>query len=135
MITILGVSHIGIRVVDAERSEAFYALLGFEAVWRSGSPDNVVVLKNASDVEINLIVNGVAPPDGENVLMDTSDKHPGYTHVALRVKSLEETAANLARANIAISGGPMQLGPGISLFIRDPDRNVVELRQELPVAG
>jgi lactoylglutathione lyase len=135
MITIAGVSHIGIRVVDEARSEAFYALLGFEVVWRSGSPDNVVILKNANDVEINLIVNGVAPPGDKNVLMDISDKHPGYTHVALRVESIEETVANLARANIAISGGPMQLGPGISLFIRDPDRNVVELRQELLVAG
>jgi lactoylglutathione lyase len=134
MIAIAGISHIGIRVVDAARSEAFYALFGFEAVWRGGE-DNVVILKDASGVEINLIVNGVAVADGKNVLMDTADKHPGYTHVALRVESMEETVASLARANIAISGGPMRLGPGISLFIRDPDRNVLELRQELLVAG
>jgi lactoylglutathione lyase len=129
MITVEGVSHIGIRVVDAARSEAFYRLLGFEVAWRGG-PDNVVILKNAGGVEINLIVNGVVPPDGKNVLMDTQDKHPGYTHVALRVRSIEETVANLERLGIAISGAPVRLGPGISLFIRDPDRNVIELRQE-----
>jgi lactoylglutathione lyase len=129
VITIEGIAHIGIRVVDAARSEAFYLLLGFAAVWRGG-PDNVVILKNANGVEINLIVNGVTPPEGNNVLMDTPDKHPGYTHVALRVRSIEETVTNLEREGIPISGGPVQLGPGTSLFIRDPDRNVIELRQE-----
>ena len=129
MVTIDGVSHIGIRVVDAARSEAFYALFGFKVLWRGG-PDNVVILKNANDVEINLIVNGTTPPDGHNVLMDVPEKHPGYTHVALRVHSIEETVANLARAGIPLSGAPVKLGAGTSLFIRDPDRNVIELRQE-----
>jgi lactoylglutathione lyase len=129
MVTIDGVSHIGIRVVDAARSEAFYALLGFQALWRGG-PDNVVILKNANEVEINLIVNGTTPPDGNNVLMDVPEKHPGYTHVALRVRSIEETVANLERAGIPLSGAPVKLGAGLSLFIRDPDRNVIELRQE-----
>lgn len=130
MVTIDGVSHIGIRVADSARSEAFLRLLGFEAVWRGGPPDNVIVLKNAGGVEINLIVNGTTPPENKNVLMDVPEKHPGYTHVALRVRSIEETAENLAAAGIALSGGPVRLGPGVSLFIRDPDRNVIELRQE-----
>lgn len=130
MVTIEGVSHIGIRVVDGARSEAFYSLLGFTVGWRSGAPANVVILKNTQDVEINLIVNGVSPSQG-NVLMDGPDKHPGYTHVALRVRSIEETVAKLAEAGIALSGEPTRLGQGISLFIRDPDRNVIELRQEL----
>jgi lactoylglutathione lyase len=129
MVTVQGVAHIGIRVVDAARSEAFYALLGFEAVWRGG-PDNVVILKNANDVEINLIVNGVTSAGGHNVLMDIPDKHPGYTHVALRVSSIDDTVAGLAQAGIALSGAPMKLGAGVSLFIRDPDRNVIELRQD-----
>ena len=128
MVTIEAVSHIGIRVVDSERSEAFYKLLGFESLWRGG-PEPVVILKNASGVEINLIVNGKEAPGG-NVLMDVPEKHPGYTHVALRVRSIPETVANLERAGIPLSGGPTRLGPGTSLFIRDPDRNVVELRQE-----
>lgn len=129
MITIEGVSHIGIRVVDAARSEAFYGQLGFKATWRGGPPDNVVVLTNGR-VEINFIVNGATPPENKNVLMDVPEKHPGYTHVALQVRSIEETIANLERAGIPLSGGPVKLGNGTSLFIRDPDRNVIELRQE-----
>jgi lactoylglutathione lyase len=129
MIEIEGVSHIGIRVVDAARSEAFYGQLGFKATWRGGPPDNVVVLTNGR-VEINFIVNGAAPPEDKNVLMDVPEKHPGYTHVALQVRSIEETVANLERAGIPLSGGPVKLGNGTSLFIRDPDRNVIELRQE-----
>jgi lactoylglutathione lyase len=129
MIEIEAVSHIGIRVVDAARSEAFYGQLGFKVMWRGGPPDNVVVLTNGRGVEINFIVNGATPPENKNVLMDVAEKHPGYTHVALQVRSIEETIAQLERAGIALSGGPVKLGEGTSLFIRDPDRNVIELRQ------
>lgn len=131
MITIDGVSHIGVRVVDAARSEAFYRLLGFEPIWRGGPPDNVVILTNQAGVEINFIVNAATPPGEHNVLMDVPEKHPGYTHIALSVGSIEQTVAELGRLGIALSGGPIKLGKGMSLFIRDPDRNVIELRQDV----
>lgn len=128
MITIHGVEHIGIRVTEASRSEAFYGLFGFVTTFRGGQ-DPVVVMTNGRGVEINLIVNanqGAAP---SNVLMDVPEKHPGYTHVALGVASMEETVEELGRLGIAITGGPVQLGDRRSLFVRDPDRNVVELRE------
>lgn len=127
MISIEAVEHIGIRVTDAARSEAFYALLGFQPTFRGGK-EPVVVLKNSRGVEINLICNGDARAEVVNVLMDVPEKHPGYTHVALGVASMDETVAELGRLGIAITGGPMKLGEGVSLFVRDPDRNVIELR-------
>jgi lactoylglutathione lyase len=127
---ISAVSHVGIRVLDAERSEAFYAKLGFRVVARHGR-DSVVILSNDAGVEINLIVNAVPDHDGTNVLMDENlPKRAGYTHVAFAVDSIDETVRKLGELGIAISGGPERLGPGISLFVRDPDRNVLELRQE-----
>ncbi|HEX4341133.1 MAG TPA: VOC family protein [Polyangiaceae bacterium] len=130
MIAIAAVDHIGIRVADEARAVAFYRLFGFEVTMRATNGDPVVILRNATDVEINLIVNAVPSAEPSNILMDAPEKYAGYTHVALRVGSLEATQGALATAGIPLSGKPVRLGNGVSLFIRDPDRNVVELREK-----
>jgi len=127
-IELRGVNHIGIRVKDASVSEAFFARFGFEVVARH-EEGGVVILKEPGGVEINLIVNG-DDPTPKNVLMDVDEKHAGYTHVALTVADLVQTQAALEARGIELSGGPVRLGDGTSLFIRDPDRNVIELRQD-----
>lgn len=129
MIEIQAVDHIGIRVADRERAVAFYRQLGFEPVYED-EKDPVVIVRNSHGVEINFILNGRTPPEGKNVLMDVADKHPGYTHVAFRVESIDETVKRLGELGIEITEGPVRLGDGSSLFVRDPDRNVVELRSE-----
>lgn len=123
------VHHIGIRVTDERRAVEFYGRFGFTVVYRD-QHDPVVILQNDSGVELNLIVNAALPFDGKNRLMDVPDKFPGYTHVALRVASIEETEKALKAQGIPITEGPRRLGPGISLFVRDPDANVLELRQD-----
>jgi len=119
--------HIGIRVADGPRAEAFYGRLGFTVVQRF-EPHHVIILRNPAGVEINLIVNA-EPRSTGNVLMDTEQKHPGFTHVALRVASIDAAVQRLAELAIPISDGPVQLGEARSLFVRDPDRNVIELRE------
>lgn len=123
------VHHIGIRVTDEPRAMAFYGLLGFRVVYRDGR-EPVVILKAESGVELNLIVNAEPGFDGKNRLMDVPSKVPGITHVALRVASIEAAVRQLRDAGIAISEGPKRLGSGLSLFVRDPDANVIELRQD-----
>lgn len=124
------VHHIGIRVTDEQRAVGFYERFGFNVVYRD-QHDPVLILTNDAGVELNLIVNAAVPFDNKNRLMDVAEKFPGYTHVALRVASIEEAEKQLKEWGIPITEGPRRLGPGVSLFVRDPDANVLELRQDL----
>jgi len=121
--------HIGIRVTDEGRAVEFYERFGFKVVYRDAH-DPVLILQNDDGVELNLVVNAASDFDGKNRLMDVPVKVPGYTHVALRVASIEQTVEELGRLGIPITEGPRRLGPGISVFVRDPDANVLELRQD-----
>jgi lactoylglutathione lyase len=135
MIEIQTFDHLGIRVADKARSLAFYSQLGFELVHES-SFDAVVIIKNSSGVELNLIVNGVDKTGGKNILMDVPEKHPGYTHVAYRVADIKAVIAALKKAGTTITQGPVTFGDGhVSVFVRDPDRNVIELRARLDPAA
>ncbi len=129
MIEIERVDHVGIRVADAERAVAFYALLGFTVHHRS-SLDAVIILRNPDDVELNLICNANSTNGGDNILMDVGARYPGLTHLALRVASIRATIETLAEHDIAITQGPVafEADGHVSLFVRDPDRNVLELR-------
>jgi lactoylglutathione lyase len=123
------VDHIGIRVRDLDRALDFYRVLGFELLHRAQG-DDVAIVKNQAGVELNLIFNANAGEPETNVLMDVPGKYPGYTHMALRVVSIPATIDVLNEHGIAITQGPVSFGDSgqVSVFIRDSDRNVIELR-------
>jgi lactoylglutathione lyase len=129
LIPILGLAHIGIRVHDLERSVRFYELLGFTKTAGPIGPEPVAILDHPSGVEVNLVLN--APNANEpNILMDVPQKHPGITHFALLCPDIMAAKQQLESAGIALSGGPLRLGPEAqAIFVRDPDRNVIELHQ------
>ena len=128
-IAIERVDHIGIRVRHLDRALQFYRVLGFALV-RRAEGDDVAIVRNEHDVELNLVFNANAGDPAANILMDVPEKLPGYTHIALRVASIPATIAALKANDIAISQGPVSFGEGghVSVFVRDPDCNVIELR-------
>jgi lactoylglutathione lyase len=123
------VDHIGIRVRDLDRALAFYRVLGFDLM-RRAEGDDVAIIRNGQGVELNLVFNANAGDPAANILMDLPEKFPGYTHIALRVGSIPATLAALKGNGIEITQGPVSFGEDghVSVFVRDPDRNVIELR-------
>lgn len=127
------IDHIGIRVMDFDRGIRFYKQLGFE-VRREHLEEHVVVIKHPSGIELNLLDSGNDNLGGNNILMDVEQQYPGYTHFALQVASVMDTKRFLESLNITITEGPVRFGDNkTSIFIRDPDRNVIEFT-ELPQA-
>jgi lactoylglutathione lyase len=129
VIEVSRVDHVGVRVRDLERSLRFYAILGF-ALHAKAANDAVAIVRNAHEVELNLVYNANAGDPGRNILMDIAEKHPGYTHLAFRVASIKATIEALRANGIRITQGPVSFGRDghVSVFVRDPDMNVVELR-------
>jgi catechol 2,3-dioxygenase-like lactoylglutathione lyase family enzyme len=129
---IVSYDHVGARVVDRARSRAFYADLGF--VPEPGEGDiqgRAVGLINADGVRVNLIMNGVPPPRGCNVLMDSDAKWPGWTHPAFVVDHLDSVLAWAAAHAIVVTEGPVVWGRRRVCFLRDPDGNVLEFDELL----
>ncbi|MEO1401712.1 MAG: VOC family protein [Cyanobacteria bacterium J06635_1] len=125
--------HVGIRVMAVDRSIQFYTTLGFQVI-REDYEEQVFVVKHPSGIEINLIARGDNDHNRQNILMDVDERYPGYTHYAIEVKSVEAANAFFKSINIEITGGPITFGDGkTSIFIRDPDLNVIEFT-ELPTS-
>lgn len=128
MLDIVKVDHVGIRVSDRDRSIAFYEGLGYKLMADAGfDRGHPIVMQHASGLVLNLLGPSTAKA-GENVLMDVDDKYPGYTHVALHIDSVDQAETLFEKLGVAITGRHSYKGVS-SIFIRDPDRNVIELVQ------
>ena len=129
MINITGIAHIGVRVTDFKRSIPFYEALGFYLT-RNDQQERVVVMKHPAGVEINFLDSVNFDNDGRNVLMDETVRYPGFTHLALSVSNINQAVKRIHSLGIKITEGPVSFGDGsTSVFIRDPDRNVLEFSQ------
>ena len=126
MLGIEKVDHIGIRVSDSAVSIAFYERLGFRTLsdvgFEKGHP---IIMRHPSGVVLNLLGPADMPND-KNILMDVGEKYPGITHVSFKVASIEAARQFLAEQDIALSG-QFTFKDLQAVFIRDPDRNVIEL--------
>lgn len=126
------INHVGLRISNLEQTRAFYEQLGFVLLVGPVGPEPVAIMEHPSGVNINFIVN--APQrQPENILMDIADKRTGYTHIALQVSNLDVVERQLTELGITITEGPINTPEGARfLFIRDPDRNVLEFHLPAP---
>ena len=126
MLNIESVNHVGIRIADQSRSIAFYEQLGFEFKTDVGFAEgHPIVMRHPSGVVLNLLGPSTTT-DGVNILMDVEQKYPGITHVALTVASIDG-AKNFMREHSIEVTGSFSFGGMSAIFVRDPDRNVIEL--------
>lgn len=126
MLEIEAINHVGIRVRDRSRSISFYESLGFALVADVGFAEgHPVIMRHPGGVVLNLLGPATSTEDS-NILMDVVEKHSGYTHIALTVSSLATARDFVTRAGIEITGS-FSFGDMSAIFIRDPDRNVIEL--------
>ena len=126
MLDIEKVDHIGIRVSDKTVSIAFYEKLGFQTVFDIGFENgHPIIMRHPSGVVLNLLGPADMPND-KNILMDVGEKYPGITHVSFKVASIAAAKHFLTAQGIALSG-QFSFKDLQAIFIRDPDRNVIEL--------
>ncbi len=125
MLDIKKIDHIGIRVREKQRALGFYEGLGFVLILDAGfEQGHPIILRHPSGVVLNLLGPSTEDAD-ENVLMDIGRKYAGYTHIALKVASLADAEAILAERGIEITGR-FSFNDMNAIFVRDPDRNVIE---------
>lgn len=125
MLTLTKINHIGLRISHYEATKHFYHLLGFEHISGPSGPEPVAIMLHPSGININFILNAQGK-EKHNILMESETKLTGYTHVALEVKDIIQTKTTLAELGIKLSGETPSHPTGSSIFIRDPDDNVIE---------
>ena len=126
MLDIEKVDHIGIRVSDKAVSCNFYERLGFRTLSDTGfEKGHPIIMQHPSGVVLNLLGPADMPND-RNILMDVDEKYPGITHVSFKIASIDVAKRFLAEHDIALSG-QFSFKDLQAVFIRDPDRNVIEL--------
>jgi lactoylglutathione lyase len=119
--------HTMLRVVDAERSRAFYEALGMEfrresPIVRNGETEATLYFLGfpGQEEELELTVNH----DGRSYELGTA-----YGHIAIGVDDLEATHARLQEQGIEPERPPYQVREGGNwlCFVQDPDGYRIEL--------
>jgi lactoylglutathione lyase len=118
--------HTCYRIMDIDRSVAFYRALGFEETGRFPIRDEA----------INVFMN--LPGDGEEPKLELTwnrgrsepyDIGTGYGHIAVALGDLDASLAALAEQGIEPERPPYSVREGGSrlCFVRDPDGYRIEL--------
>ncbi len=130
LVTITELDHIVLRVRDVEKSLRFYSeVLGLPtervAQWRAGEIRFPSVRLNANTI-IDLFASEQEPIGREGA------RNQDHYCMVIEPTDMEALKAGFEALGVAIQAGPGRRwgarGDGVSLYIYDPDDNVVELR-------
>ena len=123
MISIDRLDHLVLTVADIERTSAFYTrALGFEIVRFAGGRTALAF----GDQKFNL------HEAGREFEPKAASPTPGSADICLISSSpLDDVMAHFEQIGVAVEEGPVPRtgakGPITSLYIRDPDRNLIEI--------
>ena len=130
LVKITEMDHIVLRTKDVERSLRFYTeVLGMQAErveqWRAGEVRFPSARLNA-DTIIDFFASDNIPEGRDDV------RNQDHFCMVIDYTDMEELKAHFEDIGVEIQAGPGKRwgshGDGISLYIYDPDDNVVELR-------
>lgn len=141
-----GIDHTAISVPDIQRALDFYCgVLGFQRVFEAGWPvgatplDTLVGLRDSSSkvamigfgsTRIELFEYATPAPRAQDPRRPVSDH--GYTHICLRVSGIRDEYARLRKAGMTFNSEPVDLGPDVCVYGRDPFGNTIELIETKP---
>jgi catechol 2,3-dioxygenase-like lactoylglutathione lyase family enzyme len=129
--SIAAIDHWVLVVKDLEATFAFYRKLGLEAGWqeRPGGRGKRPIIRISETQKLNLYVV-------DRYEIESPTHAPGYAlgsaDFCLRWEgTVQEAQDFLKQAGVAVLQEPAArsgaLGPGTSLYVRDPDDNLIEL--------
>lgn len=140
---IVGIHHTAISTPDLDRALEFYCgVLGFQelfvAGWPSGVPhlDQLTALEDSASkvAMIQLGATRIELFEYENPVGRAGDPDRpvcdhGYTHICLDVKDLDGEVKRLREAGVRFHSDPVDTGPTMCTYGRDPFGNVIELQE------
>ncbi len=129
-----GLDHVMLRVLDLERSLAFYRdILGMKVVrhtdYESGRFTNVFLsFDEATQSSLELTYNWDQS--------EPYEKGRVFGHLALSVKDVHQAVNVLQELGVTIKTPPKQMNHGTRTiaFVLDPDENLIELVEPLAVS-
>ena len=145
---IRGIHHVGVHVRDLPRMIGFYRdAFGFEMVdepfsWRDSETVDRLIGVPGSAARGAMLRAGVcyvelfefsAPEPGVTRPLRPSDK--GYTHFCVDVVGIEQECARLRDLGMTFDGPPIDMGHVKSIYGRDPEGNVIEIQETMPVCN
>ena len=130
MIRIRDIDHIVLRVRDADRALAFYCdVLGCTLEIRRDDIGLLQLRAGRSLIDLVPLAGKLGAAGGAG----PADEGRNVDHFCVRVDPFDESSLRAHLAQHAVSAGPTEPragaeGTGPSIYIRDPDGNVVELK-------